>query len=167
MPDELEARVEADRRLLEALRAAARVHDPIPAGVQHMARDSFVWRTIDAELADLAYDSALDDDRLAGVRGTDAGPRALTFEGPRLTVELEVVEVGDQRRLLGQLVPPRGADIEIRSADVEVQSARGAFVVVADEIGRFTAEVETGLVSLRCKFPGDDGPALETAWIMV
>lgn len=167
MPDEVEARDEADQRLLEVLRAAARVHDPIPAGVQHVARETFVWRTIDAELAELAYDSALDDDRLAGVRGTAAGPRALTFEGPGVTVELEVVEVGDQRRLLGQLVPPGGADIEIRSADVELRSAGGAFVVVADEVGRFSAEVETGLVSLRCSFPGVEGPALETAWIRV
>lgn len=166
MPDDVDAREEADQRLLETLGVAAREHDPIPAGVRRLARETFVWRTIDAELAELSYDSLLDDTRLAGVRGAVA-PRALTFEGRGITVEVEVVEVGDQRRLLGQLVPPGGADVEIRSAHVEVLSAQGAVTVVADEVGRFAAEVETGLVSLRCRLHGDEGPALETAWVIV
>ena len=50
---------------------------PFPS-VLAAARGSFTWRTIDAELAELAYDSALDTERLTAVRSADTA-RLLTF----------------------------------------------------------------------------------------
>ena len=47
-----------DDALLAALRRIPRHADPVPGPVLEAARGSFTWRTIDAELAELAYDSA-------------------------------------------------------------------------------------------------------------
>ena len=150
----------ADALLLDALREVVRKADPVPSDVEDAARATFTWRTIDAELAELAYDSLLDDDRLAGVRG-DSAPRALTFEGPSFGVELEVAEDGGLRRLLGQLVPPGPAQIEVRHSG-------GLLRLAADAVGRFAASgVAPGPVSLRCIVQGSDGPPLETAWVTV
>ena len=159
MPDDAQGNDEEESRLLSALKAAVEQHDPVPPAVEQAARESFTWRTIDAELADLAYDSLLDDTRLAGVRSGDA-PRTLTFEGPAFAVELEVTVAGDRRRLLGQLVPPAGADIEVRHSGEPLR-------VDADRMGRFAADVESGLVSLRCQLHGREGAPLETAWVLV
>src|SRR4051794_41920885 len=64
--------------LLAELRVAGLVVDPVPERVMFAAKASLSWRTIDAELAELTYDSALDDDRLSLVRGATAA-RMLTF----------------------------------------------------------------------------------------
>lgn len=147
-----------DAALLEALRAVAGRVDPVPPEVREAARASFTWRTIDAELAELAYDSLLDDDRLVGVRSSDA-PRTLSFEGAGCSVEVEVAEEGDARRLLGQLVPPQ-------TAAVEVRHPAGVVTVDADEVGRFSvAGLPAGPVSLRCAVAG--AAPLETAWVTI
>ena len=78
-------------------------------------RNSWPWprpalslHSIDADLAALTYDSAVDIGDMALVRGP-ATLRLLTFEGPGITVELEAVTVGRRRRLVGQLVPAQAA----------------------------------------------------------
>lgn len=151
---------EADARLLEMLRGVVSRADPVPADVEEAARAAYTWRTIDAELAELAYDSLLDDDSLAGVRSTGA-PRTLTFEGPAFSVELEIAADGTSRRLLGQLVPPRPAEIEVRHSG-------GLLRLGADEVGRFAAGgIAPGPVSLCCRMSGTDWPPFETAWVTV
>ncbi|HWB71196.1 MAG TPA: hypothetical protein VG452_03185, partial [Egibacteraceae bacterium] len=108
-----------DERLLTELRALAGRVDPPPAELLAAARASYTWRTVDAELAELAeltYDSMLDDPALAGVRG--AGQRRLlAFEASALAVEVEVAAVGERRRLVGQLTPPAWAELDIRHAE--------------------------------------------------
>lgn len=160
MAEHMQEPDEADALLLDMLRSVVVRADPVPAAVEGAARASYAWRTIDAELAELAYDSLLDDDRLVGVRSGDA-PRTLTFEGPAFSVELEVAEEGAKRRLLGQLVPPRPGRIEVRHSG-------GLLTLGADEVGRFSAAgVIAGPVSLRCRLDGVEGPPLETAWVSV
>ena len=149
-----------EERMLDELRQAAARIDPVPEAVLAAARDAFTWRTIDAELAQLTYDSLLDERPLAGVRGW--GPRTLSFSGGGITVEVEVAEHGRQRAIEAQLVPSR-------SAEVTVDHAGGRSVVRADELGRFAVDdVEAGRVRLRIRF--DDRsrvPALHTEWISV
>jgi hypothetical protein len=156
---------EEDERLLLELRAIVNHGDPVPRAVIDAAIASFTWRTIEAELARIVFDSAVDQEVLAVVRG-GAEPRLLTFEAPGLSVEVEVAPVGPRRRLVGQLIPPQPARIEVRHAD-------GTLTVTADRLGRFhAAEVSAGLVSLRCHLsaptatvvrPGEPDPALADA----
>jgi hypothetical protein len=139
------------------LRTLANRADPVPPSVIDAARAAFAWRTIDAELAELTYDSALEDRALAGVRGASS-PRRLTFESPGLTVEVEVGE-GAVPRLMGQLVPALGGTVELRHAG-------GSLSLAVDELGRFAVEqIPAGPLSLRCRAGAD--AAVETEWVAI
>jgi hypothetical protein len=136
--------------------------DPLPSEAVQAGRDSFTWRTIDVELAELAHDSAESDPRAAVVRASQR-PRLLTFEAPGLSVELEVTTVGRRRRLVGQLVPPR-------RALVTIHRHQGSTVAIeADDLGRFRVEdLPAGLCSLRCHPAGaGEGESVVTDWIML
>lgn len=151
----------ADRELLTILRDVVEETDPAPAALVGAARASFTWRTVDAELADLTSDSALDT---AAVRSTRA-PRLLTFTAGETTLVVEVAPLAAghdaERRLLGQLVAPRPAQIEVRHGT-------GSFTVSADELGRFRAEpVPAGPISLACRFGHAPEPDLVTSWVTV
>jgi hypothetical protein len=114
--------------LLTELAEALLVHDGPPDEVVAAAKDLFTWRTVDAELASLTFDSLLDDEP-AAVRSTAVAPRVLTFEADGLTVEVEV-DTDPERRLVGQLVPARTAELELITTERTVR-------VAADHLGRF------------------------------
>jgi hypothetical protein len=156
--DENDEREEAEL-LAELGRVISRV-DPVPPELLAIAEASLVVHTIDADLAALTYDSAVDAGGGALVRGAPV-TRMLTFETPELTIELEAIAVGPRRRLVGQLVPPQAADIEVRHRG-------GVAETGADEIGRFiVAGVEPGPVSLRCRTLGAGVPAVvDTDWFL-
>ena len=146
---------EPDGGLLAELRLLASRHDPVPERAIAAARSAIAWRTLDAELAELTADSSTDAE-LATVR-TTADERMLTFRSAALTVELEVLQDAGRRRILGQLVPPGPARIEVRHPG-------GTATVEADAVGRFSAgDVAPGPVSLRC---AGDGGAVETDWFL-
>jgi len=151
----------ADRELLAILRDMIEETDPVPAALAAAARASFTWRTVDAELAELTSDSALDG---AAVRSTRA-PRMLTFTAGETTLVVEVAPLAAdpqaERRLLGQLVAPRPAEVEVRHGT-------GSLTVSADEFGRFLAEpVPAGPVSLACRFAAAGEPSIVTSWVSV
>lgn len=144
-----------DGRLLDELRAALTGFDDVPDPVVAAARSAYDWRTLDAELAALSYDSFLDDKELAGVRSAGAEPRLLTFESARGSVEIEVA----QGRIVGQLVPPQTGTVEVRHPG-------GSVSVQADEFGRFSCGgIPPGPVSLRC-VPAD-AVAMITEWFVL
>lgn len=146
---------EADDELLAELRILAMELDPVPPEAVAAARSAIAWRTMDAELAELTADTSIEP-QLAGVRGV-AAPAMLTFEAPGLAVEVEVIEVGRGRRLLGQLVPARPGAVEIRHGG-------GRVTVMADEVGRFAAaDVASGPVSIRCQL---GTKIVETDWFL-
>ncbi|WP_300012452.1 hypothetical protein [Pseudonocardia sp.] len=144
-----------DRALLDELAALLRGRNEPPPEVLDAAREVFTWRTVDAEIAALTYDSLLDDVAVA-VRAA-AQPRILTFESDGLTVEVELDATPSGRRLLGQLIPAQAAELELRSAETVVGSS------VADDLGRFAVPVPSGTarVWLRCRLA--DGTVVETA----
>jgi hypothetical protein len=147
-----------DGALVDELRRVVGVADPVPERVLESARGSFSWRTIDAELAALSHDSMLEARGEAVVRSSDAA-RTLTFEAPDVSVEVEVTAAGGERRLLGQLVPPQGASIEVRHGG-------GTAAVDADELGRFAVDgVAAGPVSLVCRLA--DARAIATEWLVL
>lgn len=118
-----------DDTLLAELAEALRPWTEPPPEVVEAGKQSYTWRTIDAELAVLTHDSLLDDEP-ALVRSTSQ-PRFLTFEGGDLTVEVEVDSTSSGRRLLGQVVPAQAVELELRTDDGEPVS------VAADGFGRF------------------------------
>jgi hypothetical protein len=144
----------------ELQRVLARI-DPVPPGLVEAGVGAFTWRTIDADLAELVFDSRVDQDEAALVRGDQAG-RLLSFRAPALTIEVEVTGTGPSRRLMGQLVPPQRGGVDIRHGD-------STTTVEADELGRFSAgPLPAGPVSLRCR-PGStpDQPPIVTEWIAI
>jgi len=151
-------RAMGDDEMLQRLGAATRAADAVPPEVLAAARASYVWRTIDAELAELTYDSS--DGELVGVRGSSS-IRSLTYEFGDSVVELEVDEVaGGKRRVTGQVAPWPVASIELHQA-------HGAepLVLDADEHGRFRAEgVMPGPFRLLCRFT-TAAPMLLTDWV--
>ncbi len=86
----------------------------------------------------------------------------LSFPASGLTIELEITGSGDERRLMGQLIPRQPAVVDIRHAD-------GVITVEADELGRFSAEaVPLGQISLRGRLgPVTDQSPVVTGWITV
>jgi hypothetical protein len=137
--------------------------DPVPPELLATVEASLILHTIDADLAALTYDSAVDSEGMALVRGAPVA-RLLTFEAPGITLELEAVAVGARRRLVGQLVPAQAGEVEVRH--------RGGVVPAsADDLGRFvTGDVEPGPVSLRCRLQGTTDPTVpvvvETDWFL-
>jgi hypothetical protein len=141
--------------ILADLRALAASQDPVPDDAVAAARAAIAWRTMDAELAQLTGELSAAG-QLAGTRSGDA-PTFLTFEAPTLAVELEVLDTGTGRRLLGQLVPPVAGQVEVRHGG-------GVTAAAADEMGRFSVTAVTaGPVSLRC-VAGDT--VIETDWFL-
>lgn len=147
-----------DHALLAHLGSAFEILDPVPREAIESARGSLGWRNPDAALAELVADSLIDT---AQVRtGRAPGPRLLTFEAGTLSIEVEVAEEGDRRRLLGQLVPPARADVVIRWLGGQISTQ-------ADEIGRFSAsDVPAGQVSLSCT-PERATEPVATSWVTI
>jgi hypothetical protein len=88
--------------------------------------------------------------------------RQLSFPASGLTIELEITGSGNDRRLMGQLIPRQPAVVDIRHAD-------GVITVEADEHGRFSAEgVPPGQISLRSRLgPVTDHSPVVTGWITI
>jgi hypothetical protein len=148
-----------DEALLAELAALLRPALTPPPEVVEAAHDAYSWRSLGAELAALSYDSLLD----AAPSGTRAAaqPRILTFSAAGLTIEAEIDATPTGRRLLGQLVPPGAAELELRT------TGDGPITGRADELGRFVLPlpVRRQQMSLRCTTPG--GVVVETAWAAV
>lgn len=143
-----------DETLLTALQQALRARQAVPPAFVEAGQNAFAWHNVDAELAQLTYDSTRHTGRVPSVRAEDASIRALTFSSVHLTIELEVT----RDSLLGQVVPAQAAMIE-------VQPRTGAKTGVnADEIGCFSIHpIPRGLFRLRCQTAA--GIEVLTGWI--
>jgi len=147
-PDDLGGWLDDDDRLLGALRAAAESVDPVPDRLVDAARSAFTWRTIDAELAELQFDSSVDATAVRGV----AWPRQLSFDSTEASIEIEV----DHDRLVGQVVPPAEVEVTLTDAAGRTRSIR------SDHVGHFAfTEVESGTVRVRAELPHG---AVSTQW---
>ena len=143
-----------DDVLLARLGRALAPVDPPPASVVAAAKASFALRDLDGELAALVFDSAAEREPV-GVRGGGAS-RLLSFEADEAGVELEVA--GTDRRLVGQLVPPSPAEIELRDPE-------GSRTVAADHLGRFAVDAPAhGPVQLRWR---TGGRLTRTDWVLL
>ena len=143
-----------DEQLLTALGEALRARDAVPAGFIRVSKNVYAWHNIDAELAQLTYDSHSDADRAAIVRSEAASIRALTFTSAHLSIEIEVTGGS----LLGQIIPPR-------EGTIETQTRAGASTTTpVDEIGCFSVvPIPAGPFRMRCRTT--DGIDVLTGWI--
>jgi hypothetical protein len=148
--------VDDDNVLMTRLHDMFSVHDAPPAAVISLAQQLFSLRALDAELATLVADSAVDGLAVA-VRGGDT--RLLTFETAELAIEIEVSGTGRTRRVVGQLVPGGPATLEARQPSaMEVRRAE------ADGRGRFEFDgLAPEPLSLTWRRPGSR--AVTTQWI--
>lgn len=143
-----------DEKLIEALREAMASAEDVPAAFVEAGKAAFAWRTIDAELAALTYDSALDPLDAPAIRSESAILRSLTFASDGWTVELELTPDA----VLGQLDPP----------DVGAVTARGDGGKLAtaeiDELGFFVLGPPP-TVPYRLVCQTQSGTTILTGWI--
>ena len=145
----------SDDELLAELGRALHIADPVPHAVTEYANAGIGLRTIDAELAELVFDSAVDE--LVGVR-SEADTRSVTFRAPGIEIEVAVVSDGE-RRVLGQIVPAQQAEIVLQSSSEQ-------WSMTTDDFGRFTFDnVTTGPVSMHCTLSG--GVTVQTEWVIL
>lgn len=143
-----------DEQLIAELGEAVRTAREVPARFIDVGKAVFSWRNLDAELAELTYDSAADSaTALAGTRAEAATLRALTFVAGRLTIEIEVTPDA----LLGQVLPPEPGEIELSGRDGSTRT------VPVDEVGWFAIR-PTPSGSLRLRLRTANGGSVLTQW---
>ena len=151
-PDAAEAAREAASRRLRSLV----IEDHALPEDLASATSRLALRSVDDELAALVYDSMIDDDLLANVRSGAGAVRQLTFAAADLVLE---VEVSGARYLVGQVVPPQAAVVELRHRG-------GNAEVETDALGCFHVPVvPDGPVSFRCRTVGATTDPVATSWI--
>ncbi len=147
-----------DDVLHERLRAMLDRTEAPPAHLVDAAKQSLVWRTVDAELAELVADSA--GDPAAALRAHDA-PHLLTFAAGDTVVVLEVGHDDQLRRVIGQIISPAAAHVEVRHSG-------GVISADADADGRFRASaVPPGPISVSCRFDEPGRAPIVTSWVAI
>lgn len=142
-----------DEELLAALGEAMRARQAMPEWFVETGKNAYAWHNIDAELAQLTYDSSRDQDVVAAVRSEAASIRTLTFTSARLSIELEVAEGS----LLGQIIPPRAGTLEIHTT-------AGVTSSPVDETGCFMVDpIPSSPFRIRCRT--EDGTDVLTGWV--
>lgn len=142
-----------DDRLLRALGEAMKSQRAVPHDFIETAKNAYAWHSIDAELAQLTYDSSRDA-RSASVRSETASIRALTFTSAHMSIELEVT----QDSLIGQIVPPA-------KGTIETQGKAGLTTVSpVDEIGCFSI-APIPAIPFRLHYHADNDTVVVTGWI--
>ena len=142
-----------DEQLLEALREAMRAREAVPSWFVEMGKNAYAWHNIDAELAQLTYDSQADTEQLAFVRSETASIRSLTFTSAHLSLELEV----GKDSLLGQVIPPQAGTLE-------TYTRTGLATLPVDESGYFAVE-PIPASPFRLRFRTGGGADVVTGWI--
>lgn len=144
-----------DEELLARLREGLAESDSVPDDVTAFAKAAFSWRTIDAELAELEFDS-VDEDLPAGVRSSTTA-RMISFQAGQWMLDVEYDETTG--RLLGHVSPQD-------EYTVELHSSGAIFTAQSDELGRFEATgVSPGPLSMVLRFT--DGAVIKTQWIVL
>jgi hypothetical protein len=146
-----------EEELLAMLASALRAEQEVPGSLVDAGKAVWTWRSVDAELAALTYDSAVAGagHQLVATRSEAASLRSLTYASQNLTIELEVT----REALLGQVQPAQ-------AARVEVVTRSGALTrVEVDDVGWFTVRpVPRDPFRISCTTV-DGSVKVVTAWI--
>jgi hypothetical protein len=152
-----------EEALMTELRAFFAEVDPVPELVNDTAKASLGWRRLDADLAELLSDSALEEESVALARGSAISVRSLTFTAAALMIDVEIHHDDDTPTLLGQLSPPAAATIEVQMIDGRVVSTE------TDRLGRFRVSLSNrGAIRLRVLDRVRRARiAAETSWVTI
>jgi hypothetical protein len=133
--------------------------DPTPPHLVEAGIAAFTFRTIDAEQAQLAFDSAAGGgEQLAR---SERPARILSFETAELTIELEIIPDGETIYLIGQILPPAVVQIDVRQPEIVSTGS-------TDGLGRISLVLPTpGPFQLSLPYAGAKGGATVTEWISV
>jgi len=142
---------------LRGLRLRAELAPPVAVAA---AVAAFSWRSVADAVAELEFDSVVDDDdQLARVRD-DGAERRLRFVGAGRAIEVAVVD--NNQALAGRVDPPLPGAMVLRHADGATSCAP------VDEGGRFFfAAVRRGPVSLRPVSADGTLGDFETEWVTI
>jgi len=144
----------SDDELLAELRDIAAETDPVPEPLLDAARMAFELRDLDALVAELVHDSALDAPAITMRGGGDE--RMLSFVVRDVAVECQITARGSQRDLLGQLVGGR-------AEEMDVQLTGAVTTVPINAGGRFSVRgLPAGPFRLRWRLT--DGTGVVTSW---
>lgn len=144
-----------DDVLLETLRDALTSASEVPPGLVAAGKAVYAWRTIDADLAALTYDSAWDSGEVAATRAAEsAALRRLTFASEQVSIELELTP----GELLGQLSPPQRGTVRLASGSDDLGTT------AVDELGFFVVSpVPSRPFRITCHTAS--GATVMTGWI--
>ncbi len=149
---------ENDELLGESSRAEQPADPQQPPQVD-AAIAAFTFRTIDAELAQVTFDSAAPGAEPAVPSGATA--RMVTFETGTLTIELEIIPQDGTINLIGQILPPAVVQVDVRQVDLVSTGS-------TDGLGRFALVLPIpGPFQLSLPYAGLRGGAAVTEWISV
>ncbi len=141
-----------DEQLLTLLRAALEAENPPPTNVDAVADLTYAWRTIDADLAALSYDSVLEP----ATTRDDGSVRTLAFE-LNDDVRIDIRIDAERTRIVGQVEPAAEGTAELIHRE-------GAETVDIDDFGVFVFEaIASGPVSILIKV-GDR--SVRTEWFL-
>lgn len=149
----------ADSTLLEEVISVLRRAERPPAGVVAAANTAFGWRSVMTAVADLEFDSAVDEWDLARVRAWTS-ERHLRFRGAGRVAEMSVIDGG--RRLAGRVDPPMTGSVVLR------HPGRPDVSAAVDHLGQFLFDsLPRGPMSIRI-VPSDPGErGFQTEWVTV
>ena len=144
-----------DEVLLAMLRAGLGESDPVPSDVVAFAKAAFTWRDIDAQLAELEFDSA-EEDVPTGVRSATT-VRMMSFQAGQWMIDIEYDETAG--RLIGATSPPARYSVDLHTSGAK-------FTTESDDLGRFTADgVAPGPLGMVLRFAR--GQAVKTQWVVL
>jgi hypothetical protein len=150
----------SDEDLIRRLRRIAAEADPVPDSLYVAARAAFALRDLDARVAELVRDSALDAPLITVRAHQDSDARMLSFEGADTVIECEITVRGGTRDISGQV---SGGTATSVAAEVAGQPPLRAEVGAH---GFFTVRgLPPGPFRLKCQLA--DGALVATSWTPV
>lgn len=130
----------------------------VPESVRTAARRAFDARPVDMLVADLMFDSVLDQDRRAAA---DPTVRTMRFGHRNGGADIRVTDRGAGRRISLEVLPAQRASAEVRCSG-------STFTVTTDDGGRAEFDVPTGLFSLVLRpLRSPQARPLQTSWVRV
>ena len=145
-----------DDQLLAELRAAIHEAGAVPDDVLTAAKAVYTMRTLDEELAMLAYDSRTDPELAGAFRSEPLSVRSLVFGVGDVTLDVDVLADA----FVGQLTPPMTGSIVVETPSDPPLRAD------IDELGMFKVPL-CSAGDVRFRVEPADGQAFVTEWTRI